>query len=249
MADVYVNALTTISTEPTTTDSLVAVNRNTNEGKIIDYNLLASAILDKLTSKTFSALNTSSKLVTGAINELDSDISSLNSRIDDTTSRTTLDSTYTSSNRLYWFRYAQNATSNPHAGNSGFCFEMWLSSTTCVQFAVSAEPAYYVRKLVNGAWSDWLDLNGEVSAIEPIIVAVSANSSTTIDEYISSNSDRRLLAMGHSSNTALHGLYLCLSSSLVIPLIEATGLTVTVSNGKVTIANLTSSTASGVLLA
>ena len=80
MADVYVNALTQISTEPTTTDSLVAVNRNTNEGKIIDYNKLADAILNKLTSKTYSGLNTTSKLLVGAINELDSDVSSLDSR-------------------------------------------------------------------------------------------------------------------------------------------------------------------------
>lgn len=79
MADVYVNALTTISTEPTTTDSLVAVNRNTNEGKIIDYNLLADVILNKITSKQFSGLNTTSKLLVGAINELDSDVSALNS--------------------------------------------------------------------------------------------------------------------------------------------------------------------------
>jgi len=76
MADVYVNALTTISTEPTTTDSLVAVNRNTNEGKIIDYNLLADAILNKIASKQFSSLDTTSKLLVGAINELDSDIAS-----------------------------------------------------------------------------------------------------------------------------------------------------------------------------
>jgi len=81
MADVYVNALTTISTEPTTTDSIVAVNRNTNEGKIIDYNLLADVILNKIASKQFSGLNTTSKLLVGAINELDSDVSSLNSSI------------------------------------------------------------------------------------------------------------------------------------------------------------------------
>lgn len=80
MADVYVNALTTISTEPTTTDSLVAVNRNTNEGKIIDYNLLADAILNKLTSKQYSGLNTTSKLLVGAINELDSDVAALSGK-------------------------------------------------------------------------------------------------------------------------------------------------------------------------
>ena len=81
MADVYVNALTTISTEPGTTDSVVCVNRNTNEGQIIDYNLLADKILDKLTSKQYSALTTTSKLITGAINELDSDVASLNSSL------------------------------------------------------------------------------------------------------------------------------------------------------------------------
>lgn len=70
MADVYVNALTTISTEPATTDSIVVVNRNTNEGQIIDYELLADKILDKLISKTYSGLDTTSKLLVGAINEL-----------------------------------------------------------------------------------------------------------------------------------------------------------------------------------
>jgi len=79
--DVNVNALTTITSEPTSTDSLVAVNRNTNEGQIIDYNLLADKILSKLTSKTYSGLSTTSKLLVGAINELDSDVASLNSRV------------------------------------------------------------------------------------------------------------------------------------------------------------------------
>lgn len=81
MADVYVNALTTISTEPTSTDSVVCVNRNTNEGQIIDYNLLADVILSKISSKTFSSLTTTSKLLTGAINELDGDVTSINSSL------------------------------------------------------------------------------------------------------------------------------------------------------------------------
>lgn len=79
MADVYVNALTTLSSEPTSTDSVVCVNRSTNEGQIIDYNLLADVILNKITSKTYSSLTTTSKLLTGAINELDADVASLNS--------------------------------------------------------------------------------------------------------------------------------------------------------------------------
>ena len=70
MADVLVNALTPISTEPISTDSLVCVNRSTNEGQIIDYNLLADKILDKLTSKTFSGLDTTAKIIPDAIDEL-----------------------------------------------------------------------------------------------------------------------------------------------------------------------------------
>lgn len=81
MADVYVNALTTISNEPTNSDSIVCVNRNTNEGQIIDYNLLADKILNKLTSKTFSGLNTTSKLLVGAINEVGLDIYSVKSNL------------------------------------------------------------------------------------------------------------------------------------------------------------------------
>lgn len=78
MADVYVNALTTISTEPSSTDSIVCVNRNTNEGQIIDYELLADKILDKLANKNFSSLNTTSKKLVGAINEQGLDLYTLN---------------------------------------------------------------------------------------------------------------------------------------------------------------------------
>lgn len=70
MADVLVNALTPIATEPISTDSLVCVNRSTNEGQIIDYNLLADKILDKLTTKTFSGLDTTAKIIPDAIDEL-----------------------------------------------------------------------------------------------------------------------------------------------------------------------------------
>lgn len=81
MADIYVNALTQLSTEPTSTDSIVLVNRNTNEGQIIDYSLLADKILEKLRTKIFSNLTTTSKVVTGAINELDGDVGTIQSTL------------------------------------------------------------------------------------------------------------------------------------------------------------------------
>ena len=77
MADVNANTLTTITGEPNTTDSILVANRNTNEGKIIDYSLLADKILDKIVSKQYSTLTTASKLLTGAINELDTDITNM----------------------------------------------------------------------------------------------------------------------------------------------------------------------------
>lgn len=77
--DERVQNFTQLATEPTTDDSLVMVNRNTNEGEIIDYNLLADKILDKIATKQYSSLATASKLLPGAINELDADISDLGS--------------------------------------------------------------------------------------------------------------------------------------------------------------------------
>lgn len=163
MADVYVNALTTLSSEPTSTDSIVCVNRNTNEGQIIDYNLLADVILAKISSKTFSSLNTTSKLIPGAINEVDADITTLSDRL------------------------------------------------------------------------------------MPIQLVVAANSTVTITEYTPSSSDRRLIVFSHSTATALRGIYIVLSTTVVTPIIEATGLTLSMSDGKVVVTNSTGSSANGVV--
>lgn len=149
MADVYVNALTTISTEPTTTDSLVAVNRNTNEGKIIDYNLLADVILNKIASKQFSGLTTTSKLLTGAINELDSDVSSLNSSLHVGNTVTVIDSNFTSGTAKvvtipsdgFYFAIAQNESTGANS--------IFLYTDTSLSTFISASPtvsAEWVRQ-------------------------------------------------------------------------------------------------------
>ena len=157
MADVYVNALTQISTEPTTTDSLVAVNRNTNEGKIIDYNLLADVILNKITSKQFSGLNTTSKLLVGAINELDSDVSSLNSSL--------------ASGKIYFMTYAnaQEITLNlgytPSANNFGDILLFNSNQTTLVGIEVGT--SIRVRKYDNGTNTITATLSGSTITITP----------------------------------------------------------------------------------
>lgn len=85
--DARVQNFTEITNEPTSDDSLVVVNRNNNAGQIIDYNLLADKILAKLTSKTYSGLDTNSKSLVGAINELDSDVGSLSSSVSTASAR------------------------------------------------------------------------------------------------------------------------------------------------------------------
>lgn len=165
MSDVYVNALTTISNEPTSTDSLVCVNRNTNEGQIIDYSLLAGKVLDKLTSKSFSSLTTTSKQITGAINELDADSTSLNTK---------------------------------------------------------------------------------VNAIKQTFAAT-ANSTTNID-FTTSVGNRRLMVLGHASDTGLCGAYLLIDTA-VIPIVSASLLTVTTDGTKVTIVNAsTNRNANGIII-
>ena len=161
--DVYVNALTQLATEPTTTDSVVLVNRSTNEGQIIDYSILADVILAKLASKTFSSLTTTSKLIPGAINEVDADITALSDRL------------------------------------------------------------------------------------MPIMVTVGGGATVTISEYTPSSSDRRMIVFSHTTTTALRGLYIVLSTTVVTPIVEATGLTVSMSNGYVTVTNNTGSSANGIV--
>lgn len=51
---------------------------------------------------------------------------------------------------------------------------------------------------------------------------------------------------GHATNTALNGIYVGLSNSVIVPIIDATGLTVTISGGVVSIANSTGNGANGV---
>lgn len=166
MADVYVNALTTISTEPSSTDSIVVVNRNTNEGQIIDYELLASKVLEKLTSKTFSALHTTSKVVTGAINEHESDLSSLSNNF-------------------------------------------------------------------NGMKQN---------------IAIPGNTTTTLT-FDNTLGGRRLMVVGHQSETSINGMYLLINNAVIV-IVNASALTVTTDGSSVTVTSTAASnrTANGFII-
>lgn len=71
MADQKINALPS-KTAPTTGDKMLMVG--TAEEYLIDYDKLATAILNKLSSQSFSSLDTTAKTVLGAVNELNSKI-------------------------------------------------------------------------------------------------------------------------------------------------------------------------------
>lgn len=161
MADVLVNALTPIATEPISTDSIVCVNRSTNEGEIIDYNLLADKILDKLTAKTYAGLNTDSKLLVGAINELrgvDKRLSPImaiqaNANLN---SYTTIGEYYCSSNDT-----AATITNSPVSTAFRLTVELTLSSSATNGIRQTLQTyqksATYTRWTSNGGstWSEW----------------------------------------------------------------------------------------------
>ena len=69
MADKAINALP-VRTAPTTGDKMLMIGAA--EEYQIDYDKLASAILNKLSTQNFSSLDTTSKTVLGAIDELNS---------------------------------------------------------------------------------------------------------------------------------------------------------------------------------
>ena len=71
MADQKINALP-VKTAPTAGDKMLMIG--TAEEYQIDYDQLASAILDKLSTKQYSELDTKAKTVLAALNELNSNI-------------------------------------------------------------------------------------------------------------------------------------------------------------------------------
>lgn len=85
MADTYsVKKITDLTTKTTTddTDLYVLGNQGTATMRKITFANLAAKIRDKLTSLTFSALNTSNKTLPGAINELNSNMSGISIKAD-----------------------------------------------------------------------------------------------------------------------------------------------------------------------
>ena len=75
---------------------------------------------------------------------------------------------------------------------------------------------------------------------ERISVSVSAGATKSYSYAYNSNGYDRLLVLGHNSNTALRGLYL-LGKNVAVTIIEPPNVTVSVSDGTVTISNTAAS--------
>lgn len=81
---------------------------------------------------------------------------------------------------------------------------------------------------------------------EHIPVAVPRNGTASV--YVPFPNGRRLFAVSHNSDGPLRGLYLLYDANTVMPIIIPSALTVTISNGTLTVVSTSSSTANGVVI-
>lgn len=157
MADQKINELPT-KTSPAAGDK--ALMSGAAEEYLIDYDQLANAILNKLTSKTFS-LDQGTKTLVAALNELNSKTAFLS--ISDVESGTSIDDLPNS----IFLVASSRITGNIPTGLASWMFIITSTygSSTGVQFITSlfsgstAQNSIYKRSLTNSSWGDWVKIN------------------------------------------------------------------------------------------
>lgn len=160
MADQKINALPT-KTAPVTGDKCLM--SGAAEEYLIDYDKLATAILNKLTSKTFT-LDQGTKTLISAINELNSKSKTapyaIGERIETNTDLNDLVSpgVYTS----IASNVSQTLKNAPYS-NAGFRLEVKEitsdSGNSVVQIAYkSNDNVIHIRNQLNSIWKDWTQL-------------------------------------------------------------------------------------------
>lgn len=153
----------------TGTDYMMLVNNSEAYKALV--NDVAEAILGKLTSKSFSGLETTAKNVIGALNELNSkrnylrDIPMINPELL-SPGQTLLDyvvNNYSSKSSVYFFGIPSTLTSeqkNPFPGTGGFAI-LYNSSTTGYSSIYAFSYLLKIKgiRTQDGTWnSDWADL-------------------------------------------------------------------------------------------
>ena len=146
MADQNITALP-VSDTPVSSDQLLLVGAT--EEKLIDYDKLADAILNKLTSKNFS-LDQGTMPLIRALNELNSKPLM--------TESTDLNNASGGFTILHWKLQTANTprTEGLTTASSGIVLSYIESANWAVQFGmIPADKKWYVRVKSNNEWSRW----------------------------------------------------------------------------------------------
>lgn len=150
MADQAINALST-KTAPETSDQLLLVG--TGEPQLIDYDKMADAILNKITSKNY-ALDAGRMTLLAALNKLNSDTF----RAFNLTSCDAI-STDLKSFNYGIARYAHIANDAPSDDN-GFLISLYRSENARTQIALSDLGNLYVRTANSAeSFNEWIVYN------------------------------------------------------------------------------------------
>lgn len=162
MADQKINELPT-KTAPSTGDKMLMIGAA--EEYQIDYDKLATAILNKLSTQSFSSLDTTSKTVLGAIDELNSKLYlPIRSLGNETDVNNYLDN-YSDSfpNNTHYYTAIYLTAVHPKLGGGAHLIEgyktsgdfEWQQATT---YASAGGIIRRARSKLSGIWSDWVAL-------------------------------------------------------------------------------------------
>lgn len=162
MADQKINELPT-KTAPSTGDKMLMIGAA--EEYQIDYDKLATAILNKLSTQSFSSLETTAKTVLGGINELNSKLYlPIRSLGNETDVDNYLDN-YSDSfpNNTHYYTAISLTATHPKLGGGAHLIEGYKSNGNFEwQQATTYNPAggiiRRVRSKYSGIWSDWVAL-------------------------------------------------------------------------------------------
>lgn len=149
MADQAINALPTQSA-PKSSDQLVLVGAA--EETLIDYEKLADAILNKLTSKTFT-LDAGQKTIIQALNTLNSDKANYGSYTDD------LNNIPVIVNEQTIYRVIPNCKNSPAPGEHGILRTMYIDNSKYAiqEFLSHANTKLFIRSKSNNVWGNWVE--------------------------------------------------------------------------------------------
>lgn len=149
MADQAINALST-KTAPETSDQLLLVG--TGEPQLIDYDKLADAILNKITSKNY-ALDAGTMTLLAALNKLNSDKANYGSYTDD------LNNIPVIVNEQTIYRVIPNCKNSPAQGEHGILRTMYIDNSKYAiqEFLSHANTKLFIRSKSNNVWGNWVE--------------------------------------------------------------------------------------------